>query len=52
MIHLTKNLEVEKLMENRNYNIFFGKKVYDLANINNALTDLKNGKTVRPLIAS
>tara|TARA_Y100000741_G_C18247127_1_gene555929 strand:- start:821 stop:1837 length:1017 start_codon:yes stop_codon:yes gene_type:complete len=47
-----KFMKLEKLMENRNYNIFFGKKVYDLANINNALTDLKNGKTVRPLIAS
>ncbi len=40
----------EKSMKNFNKNIFFGKKVYPLKDINLAIKDFKEGKVIRPLI--
>ena len=40
----------EKKIENKRLNFFFGKKTYNLNNINHAIKDFKKGKMIRPLI--
>lgn len=45
-----KFIELEKLIENKKFNSFFGQNIYNLKNIDTALNDFRQGRTVRPLI--
>ncbi|WP_435151341.1 medium chain dehydrogenase/reductase family protein [Candidatus Pelagibacter bacterium nBUS_44] len=42
--------KLENILKNENLDIFFGKKIYKLKHINNAIKDFEEGKVVRPLI--
>ena len=39
-----------KLFKNFKANVFFGNKTYKLEKINDAISDFKKGKVIRPLI--
>ena len=43
--------KLQSIINNKKYDVFFGKKIYKLNDMSIALRDFENGKVIRPLIA-